>query len=100
MSWNNHLFSWWNNYTNECIKDEVAEIALRLSQKYLNPEPSSDELSVFNKTIEYLFGAKEEYLLGVYQKIEEVYGDFNSFLRDGLKITDEKKGTFRYLYLV
>ncbi len=86
-------------YTNECIKDEVTEIALRLSQKYLNPEPSSDELSIFNKTIEYLFGAKEEYLLGVYQKIEELYGDFNGFISKGLKITDEQVELFRKLYL-
>ncbi|MBR4570070.1 MAG: tyrosine-protein phosphatase [Candidatus Riflebacteria bacterium] len=86
-------------YTNECIKDEVAEIALRLSQKYLNPEPSSDELSVFNKTIEYLFGAKEEYLLGVYQKIEELYGDFNGFIRDGLKISKDKIDFFKNIYL-
>ena len=87
-------------YTNECIKDEVAEIALRLSKKYLNPEPTSDELSTFNKTIEYLFGAKEEYLAGVYQKIEEVYGDFQGFLSNGLKISDEKKNKFRQLYLI
>lgn len=86
-------------YTNECIKDEVSEIALRLSKKYLKPEPSSEEVCVFNKTIEYLFGAKEEYLSGVYQKIEELYGDFNGYIRDGLKISQEQIDLFKNIYL-
>ena len=72
---------------------------MRLSKKYLNPEPTSDELSTFDKTIEYLFGAKEEYLAGVYHKIEEVYGDFQGFLSNGLKISDEQIALFRKLYI-
>ena len=86
-------------YTNECIKDEVSEIAKGLEKKYMKPDCSSEELSVFYKTIDYLFGAKEEYLSGVYQKIEEVYGDFNGFISNGLKITDEQIALFRKLYI-
>ncbi len=87
-------------YTNECIKDEVSEIAKGLAKKYMKPDSSSEELSVFYKTIDYLFGAKEEYLSGVYQKIEEVYGDFNGFIRDGLKISKDKIEVFKNIYLL
>ena len=87
-------------YTNECIKDEVSVIAQQLANKYMKPDCSSQELSVFYKTIDYLFGAKEEYLSGLYQKIEEVYGDFKGFIRDGLKISQDNIELFKNIYLL
>ncbi|MBP5468851.1 MAG: tyrosine-protein phosphatase [Candidatus Riflebacteria bacterium] len=37
--------------------------------------------------------------MGLYEKIEEVYNDFDGFLKDGLKITEEQQARLREIYL-
>ncbi len=87
-------------YTNDCLKEEIKLITLELMHKY-NIDGSNIEKSLrFQKAIDFLFGAKEEYFLGLFEKIKEVYGNFDGFISKGLKITDEQRETFCNLYLV
>ncbi len=44
-------------------------------------------------------GAHEEYPLTVYQTAEELYGDFEGFIRNGLGITGAERETLRQMYL-
>ena len=37
-----------------------------------------------------LFGARKEYLEAAYGKVEELYGSFSAFIRDGLHVSDEE----------
>ena len=86
-------------YTNDCLKEEIKLITLRLMNKYKIDSKDINKSFLFQKAIEYLFGAKEEYLSGLYDKIKEVYGDFNSFIHKGLNISDKTIETFEQLYL-
>ena len=44
-------------------------------------------------------GAYEEYPLAVYAKAEELYGSFESFLKDGLGVSDDQREELRRRYL-
>ena len=46
-----------------------------------------------------LFGAEKEYLLASWNAIDELYGNFHTFLVDGLHVTDEEQERFRQRYL-
>lgn len=86
-------------YTNECLKDEIKIITLNLMYKNNIDSQDINKTLLFQKSIDCIFGAKEEYLLGLYEKIQEVYKDFNGFLKDGLKISEAKQERLRELYL-
>ena len=49
--------------------------------------------------IDSIFTAKEEYLSGLYDKTDEIYGSFDGFVYDGLNITDKQINELRKIYL-
>ena len=51
------------------------------------------------RSVRYLFGAHKEYVDALYAKAEEIYGSFEGFIRDGLRISDEEKADFQRHYL-
>ena len=51
------------------------------------------------QTMEYLFGAKKEFLQSAYEKIDERYGSFEQFVSDGLQISPEERETLKERYL-
>ena len=48
----------------------------------------------------YLFGARRDYIEEYFHTIDKVYGSFDLFLRDGLKLTSEDVQGLKSLYLV
>ena len=52
------------------------------------------------KSLHYLFGTEEEYLDTVYQKIQEVYGDYQGFLIKGLNCDTNECEMLKKNYLV
>ncbi len=51
------------------------------------------------KAVNYLFGAKEEYLDAVYGVLERKYGNFDNYLTQALGITAEERDKLRNIYL-
>lgn len=47
-----------------------------------------------------MFGARKEYLDAAYAKAAELYGDFDSYLRNGLKLSQSDIDRMRELYIV
>ncbi|MBQ8995972.1 MAG: tyrosine-protein phosphatase [Oscillospiraceae bacterium] len=79
--------------TNEYLKTEVGRLLEIFGQNMGAPDEKT------TKSLDYLFGAHEEYLAGIYEKVEELYGGFDSFLTDGLKICPDEIERFRRMYL-
>ena len=52
------------------------------------------------KALNYLFGAHREYLEAVYEAVEESYGGFDGFIRDGLRISEAEREVLRERSLV
>ena len=76
--------------TNECLAEEyqhLRETSLRQAER------------VNEQSLAYLFGAHEEYLAAVYQTIENVYGGFQGFIREGLGVSEETQEGLRRMYL-
>jgi protein-tyrosine phosphatase len=51
------------------------------------------------ETLELVFNVNNEYLLAAYAAIEEVFGSFENYVSQGLRITDEEIKKLRELYL-
>ena len=79
--------------TNECIKDELNHIIDMVGQKMGGVNDAIRE------GLGYCFGAHEIFIEKVYDKIEEVYGDFDGFVREGLKCSDDEIAKLKELYL-
>ena len=86
-------------YTNDCLKDEIKLITLNLMHKFKIDSSDLNKAILFQKSIEVLFGAREEYLSGLYDKIKEIYGDFNTYIHKGLNISDKTIENLEQLYL-
>ena len=76
--------------SNDHLAKEVAVLAKMIAQQLGDPDPVA---------IEYMFGAKEEYLELVEETVKEAYGNYDGFLRKGLKLTDEDIEKLRSMYL-
>ncbi|MCR5143923.1 MAG: tyrosine-protein phosphatase [Lachnospiraceae bacterium] len=79
--------------TNECIKEELEQIINMVGQKMGGANDAIRE------GLGYCFGAHEIFIEKVYDKIEEVYGDFDGFVREGLKCSDDEIAKLKELYL-
>ncbi len=55
--------------------------------------------NLLREALGYLFGAKIEYLNALDAKIDELYGSFDAFARDALKVDDEKRARLRDKFL-
>ena len=81
--------------TNMYLVEEVAEIKARIrAREGVEIFPPEKEQALTS-----LFGAEKEYLLASWNAIDELYGDFHTFLVDGLHVTDEEQEMFRKRYL-
>lgn len=73
--------------TNVCLRPETERMILHAKDE--------DE----KEGIGYMFGAKEEYFDALYEVIEERYGDADSFLSQGLGLTDKERERLKEMYL-
>lgn len=79
--------------TNEYQKEDAEQLIHMFIGKEKNPDPKVRE------ALGLLFGAKEEYLRALYDRVDEIYGDFETFLREGLEIDDTKRDILKEKYL-
>ena len=86
-------------YSNNCQKEDREALALRLMDKYDINKDDDEIKSIFKQSLDYIYWAKEEYFLCLYDKIKEHYGDFDGFINKGLNISDKQRSKFKELYL-
>ena len=79
--------------TNDCLKEETAFMIEDTCRR----TGHRDEAAV--EAMKHFFGAEMGYLDAVYRKIGELYGDFGTYVREDLHITDEETQRLRRLYL-
>ncbi|MCR4706237.1 MAG: tyrosine-protein phosphatase [Lachnospiraceae bacterium] len=80
-------------FTNECLADDIT----RLLEQVGKHAPSG--VAISEEALRYLFGADMAYIETFYQAVEEFFGDFNSFVQNGLKLTTEEIQRLRTMYL-
>ena len=80
-------------YTNECLTKDVESLSNMIEERIGSTSPEIKEAT------KILFGARQEYLEGLYSRVTELYGDFDSYMYDGLGIDDVMKEKFNELYL-
>lgn len=79
--------------TNEHLMQEVASLREMLRRQ---TGQMSEEAE---RAMGYMFGAAEEYLEAAYRKANELYGSFEGFLTQGLRVTEEDRARLRHMYL-
>ena len=79
--------------TNEYLKDEIRQLVDRIAER--NGGMSEDE----RKGTLAFMRANERYPLAVYKEAETRYGNFDSFIREGLGVSDAMRGELRQRYL-
>ena len=80
-------------YTNECLETETAMLTEMIAKQAGKDTPEMRE------AIGYLFGAKEEYLMALYKKAEEIYGGLDGYIETGLGMDGMKREQLRDIYL-
>lgn len=78
-------------FTNECLKPEIDQTLEKL-RKHVDV-PGLDE------AIRAMYGARREYMEGIYRTVEETYGNFPNFLQQALGMDKEKISKMRKMYL-
>ena len=79
--------------TNEYLKPEVEPLIEMIIARVQEDTPEIRE------TLDYLFGAKEEFLTSLYETVKEIYGSFDAFAEQKLGIHEEKRRRLHELYL-
>ena len=79
--------------TSVYLEPEIKEIIRKITHGKGFSSPESE------KGLRYMFAAWQEYLEATYEKIGEVYGDFDGYIRDGLEITPEECRKLKEMYL-
>lgn len=79
--------------TNDYLARDVAELMnlFRTMSGEENPEAE--------QAMKYLFGAQEEFLDALYDKVDALYGGFDGFIADGLHITPDERDFLKNKYL-
>ncbi len=80
--------------TNEYLEAEVQELYKMVGRQMGSLNEKAE------KALNYLFGAHREYLEAVYEAVEEKYGGFDGFIRDGLCISERERESLRQRALV
>ncbi len=80
-------------FTNDCLAEDIARLTEQLSRL------SAKDAPVNKEALHYLFGADRSYIETFYGAVEEFFGDMDSFVRKGLKLTDEEIQRLREMYL-
>lgn len=79
--------------TNECLEPEIRDLTAMICG-----QPGID-IKIAEKSVQYIFTAKTEYLTAVYGKIEELYGSFDGYIQNGLHITPAERKLLQEMYL-
>ena len=79
--------------TNEYLAKDVRYLIGFVKQQTGTESPLADE------SLQYLFGAEEEYLAAYYETIEGKYGNYGTFLRKGLGLREEEIAQLKAIYL-
>ena len=84
-----------NDYlmTNEYLKEEFAFLT-----EFVKGQTGSDRRPD-NEALRYLFGADRDYIEEYYHVIDQKYGSFDRYIRDGLKLAKEDIEKLQSLYL-
>lgn len=75
--------------------EERKEANLQIIDNYRAMGLNEDQLAALTT----MYGVKQEYLAASFAAIEEEYGSFENFVRDGLGISDEHVACIREFYL-
>lgn len=78
--------------TDEYRKEHIAS-RMELYRKYTEDKEILDNLRA-------LTSSEPEYLAATFEAIKEIYGSFDQFVQEGLKISQEEIKSLRSLYLV
>ena len=79
--------------TNEYIRHDVAFLTEFVKRQCGTYNPGADE------SLHYLFGAEEDYIRTFYETIDEKYGSFEAFVREGLEVSMEMEEELKKQYL-
>jgi protein-tyrosine phosphatase len=84
-----------NNYlmTNELIGPDIDNMV----KWFFGMTGKGDEKT--EQALRNMFEARREYLEAAYAKVEELYGDFDTFLKEGLGLTESDIQKMRDTYL-
>ena len=74
------------------IQEDLDRLTEALRMEY------PDHGAVNDEAMGYLFGAKQTFIDAAYEKVEELYGTFDVFLKDALKVTKEERYRIREMY--
>ena len=80
--------------TNECLHGDIAFLT-----EFVKGQAGKDCV-VNDEALGYLLGAARDYIEEYFRTIDNKYGGFDLFLRDGLKLTAEDVQRLKTLYLV
>ena len=79
--------------TNDYVQDEFRKVSALVHQKLMSDDPSID------RSMEFFFFANRSYIESFFDSINKRFGSFNSFVRDGLGLSDEDVTLLRQKYL-
>ena len=79
--------------TNVYRREETQQFLARMKKEFGEPDGQMKEAFF------WLFSAHEEYLEAVFAKAAELYGSFDAYLSEGLKVTEEERRILRARYL-
>ncbi len=80
-------------YTNINLKDEMNAVIAYAKEKVGSDSPLIDQ------SLKYLYGADEAYLQAFFSEMDERFGSFSCFVRDGLHLGDHDIELLESLYL-
>lgn len=84
-------------FTNECMKPEIDQMFASIkAQHHITGD---EEAAKLEKVVQTMLAAKEEYLNGIYQTVEETHGDFKTFLEKALGMGEDKIARMRERFL-
>ena len=79
--------------TNDYIKADIEFLTAFVKGKLCMDNPVADE------SLQYLFGAEEEYIGTFYKAVEEKYGSMEKYISCALKVGEEEIGVLKKMYL-
>lgn len=81
-------------YTRECLAKDIRHLSAYIKKEAGTDSPLAD------RSLNYLFGAEEEYLATFYETVNEKYGSMEAFLEKALGIGEEERSALRAGFLL
>ncbi|MBQ9030226.1 MAG: tyrosine-protein phosphatase [Parasporobacterium sp.] len=79
--------------TNDCLADDIVIMTRHAKEMLQIQSPEADQ------AFRCLFGADPDYIRVFYEAAEEKYGDFRTFIHDGMQLTDQEILRLQEMYL-